>query len=180
MTRNILSILTLLLCFHTVFPASFASAQSVGNFDAVVALGTVRLNEHYAEGVFRKHDSVVRTFRDTLLSGALPIGFTMVDVDTSGSGWTIWYDFNRNSRGQPELVRVFAQKAIPAGEAGSFKKYASWIETVLTRSLGTRKDIDGKQVRWLWKPVDGYFLTAAHLRDADQTWYRIIRLRHGE
>jgi hypothetical protein len=173
--RSIFTLGAVLCCL--ALPSARPHAQHTSRFDAVVVFGTITLNDFYSEGAFRRPPTIVRTFGDSIRAGAMPVGFTMKDVDTSGSGWHLWYDFNREFNGRQALIRVTAQKRIDMKEAKPFADYLEWIEKVLGGKLGPREMTGEMQARWPWKPAPGYFLHAAQLLGDDQQFYRLLSLR---
>ena len=153
--------------------------EGAKRFDPVVFLGTLKIQQDWAETTVARPPHTVHFFRDTLLMYNSPVGFSMVTRDTNAGGWTMTLDYDGDRYGAMKLVRVSGYRPVPDSIAAEqFARLAHWVDVVLAKKLMERKDVSPNNVIWTWIPRSAYHLSIRTGKDAHGEGVLSMELKH--
>lgn len=106
------------------------------NFDPVVFLSTLKINQHFGQGKIRPPRDTRVALVDSIKSNQMTVGFSMLIAPDSGDGWNMWIDFDADRYYRPRLVRVFAQRRVKEDEEDAFPAFRKWVQVVQAKNFG--------------------------------------------
>jgi len=146
------------------------TATGGSNFDPVVFLSTLKINQFHGRGNIRPPTGTRAVLVDSVRSNEMTIGFSMFIEPDSGDGWNMWIDFDADRYYRPRLVRVFAQRRVEDGERDAFSALQNWVQAVQGKNIGDPAESDEGVVRWPWLRNTDYYLVVRSIQQHDSQW----------
>lgn len=165
-----------LLFFSLALPGQgVAQGQA---FDPAVFLSTVNVHQYYGHGNVRVPDGMRAILVDSLFTDRTCVGFSMRLEPDSGTGWTLWLDFDADRYYRPRLTRVFAQRAVDPADEDAFTRFREWVAKVQRRNIGDIVvDLDD-HAAWPWQRRTDYRLDIRHVSQKGRPWLTLSLAPH--